>query len=199
MTKIVLRQVITSKEAILRVGRDIVIKFGLQGLNIRDVAKQCGVSVGSIYNYFPTKSDLIIATIESVWRKRYAVEGRKTLTISVYAMAILRIALCLFPQNAWLSANPPLIWGIYRNIPFAILGIIVIVLFFKSAQEHKDGSFRFMWLTIVLSFAFYVPVVLWADVNPLIGMLMIPKTCAYVWTVWIGFSDMKKTIAIKKD
>jgi len=49
-----------------------------------------------------------------------------------------------------------------------------------------------MWLTIVLSFAFYIPVVLWADVSPMIGMLMIPKTCAYVWTVWIGYSDMRK-------
>ena len=33
--------------------------------------------------------------------------------------------------------------------------------------------------------------VLWADVNPLIGMLMIPKTCAYVWTVLIGYNAMK--------
>ena len=48
-----------------------------------------------------------------------------------------------------------------------------------------------MWLTIVLSFGFYIPVVLWADVNPLIGMLMIPKTCAYVWTVLIGYNAMK--------
>lgn len=62
-----MNKVITSKEAILCVGRDIVMKSGLQGLNIRDIAKQCEVSVGSIYNYFPTKSDLIIATIESVW------------------------------------------------------------------------------------------------------------------------------------
>ena len=38
---------------------------------------------------------------------------------------------------------------------------------------------------------FYIPVVLWADVNPLIGMLMIPKTCAYVWTVLIGYNAMK--------
>ena len=30
-----------------------------------------------------------------------------------------------------------------------------------------------------------------ADVNPLIGMLMIPKTCAYVWTVLIGYNAMK--------
>ena len=43
-----------------------------------------------------------------------------------------------------------------------------------------------------LSFGFYIPVVLWAEVHPLIGMLMIPKTCAYVWTVLIGFQDMKK-------
>ena len=129
-----------------------------------------------------------------VWRKRYAIKGKTALTFSIYAMAILRIILCLFPQNAWISSNPPLAWGIYRNIPFAIMGIIIIILFFKSAKEHNDMSFRFMWLTIVLSFAFYIPVVLWADINPLIGMLMIPKTCAYVWTVWIGFSDMKKNV-----
>ena len=98
----------------------------------------------------------------------------------------------LFPQNAWTSIDAPLSWGIYRNIPFAIMGILIIVLFFNSARERKDGAFKFMWLTIVLSFAFYIPVVLWADAIPLIGMLMIPKTCAYVWTVWIGYSDMKK-------
>lgn len=129
-----------------------------------------------------------------VWRKRYNISGKQGLTISMYLFSAIRIALCLFPQNAWTSANAPISWGIYRNIPFAIMGLIVIALFYKSAKENKDKSFRFMWLTIVLSFAFYIPVVLWADVNPLIGMLMIPKTCAYVWTIWIGFSDMKRVI-----
>ena len=61
--------------------------------------------------------------------------------------------------------------------------------------ENNDRSFRWMWLTIVLSFAFYIPVVLWADVIPIIGMLLIPKTCAYVWTVLIGYKAMKKEIA----
>lgn len=59
-----------------------------------------------------------------------------------------------------------LIWGICRNIPFALLGILVIVLFYRSAKEHEDRAFRWMWLTIVLSFGFYIPVVLWADVTP---------------------------------
>ena len=68
-------------------------------------------------------------------------------------------------------------------------------LFYKSAKENNDSAFRWMWLTIVLSFAFYIPVVLWADVIPMIGMLMIPKTCAYVWTVLIGYKAMEKEIA----
>lgn len=84
-----MNKVITSKEAILCAGKEIVVKFGLQGLNIRDVAKQCGVSVGSIYNYFPTKSDLIIATIESVWReimKDLTFSGNDDFLGSVYSL-----------------------------------------------------------------------------------------------------------------
>lgn len=129
-----------------------------------------------------------------IWKKRYNISGKQGITIAVYLLAAMRIILCLFPQNAWTSANAPLSWGIYRNIPFALIGLLIIVLFYKSAKEHNDKSFRFMWFTIVLSFTFYIPVVLWADVNPLIGMLMIPKTCAYVWTVWIGYSDMKRSM-----
>ena len=49
-----------------------------------------------------------------------------------------------------------------------------------------------MWLTILISFGFYLPVVLFADAVPMIGMLMILKTCAYVWTVLIGFNALKK-------
>ncbi len=129
-----------------------------------------------------------------VWRVRYQVEGRKGLTVAVYVLSALRIGLCLMPQNQWLSAQAPLSWGIYRNIPFALLGLLIIVLFYQSAKEKQDKTFRFMWLTIVLSFGFYIPVVLWADVIPMIGMLMIPKTCAYVWTVLIGYQAMKKEL-----
>ena len=127
-----------------------------------------------------------------VWRTRYQVSSRKELSIAVWALALARIALCLMPQNAWTSATPPLSWGIYRNIPFAILGALVVVLFFQSAREKQDTPFRHLWLTVVLSFACYIPVVLFADALPAVGMLMIPKTCAYVWTVLIGYNAMKK-------
>ena len=75
------------------------------------------------------------------------------------------------------------------------MGFLIIVLFYRSAKKTRDRPFRFMWLTIVLSFAFYLPVVLFADRFPSIGALMIPKTCAYVWTVLIGYTDMKKSLA----
>lgn len=130
-----------------------------------------------------------------VWRERYKIESKSGLTTLVYVLAALRIILCLFPQNNWLTDSSPLNWAIYRNIPFTVLGLVIIYIFFKSAKENDDKPFKFMWLTIVLSFAFYIPVVLFADIYPMIGMLMIPKTCAYVWTVLIGFFAMKKEIA----
>ena len=127
-----------------------------------------------------------------VWRSRYQIRGRSGLTVAVWVLAAVRVALCLMPQNAWTSADAPLSWGIYRNIPFAILGALIVVLFYRSARARQDAPFRHLWLTVVLSFACYIPVVLFADAVPAVGMLMIPKTCAYVWTVLIGYSAMRK-------
>lgn len=97
------------------------------------------------------------------------------------------------PGNDWLSASAPLSWGIYRNIPFAVLGLLMIVLFYRKAKKTADSGFGFMWLAITLSFGFYIPVVLWADTIPAVGALMIPKTCAYVWIVVMGYREMKQT------
>lgn len=129
-----------------------------------------------------------------IWRIRYRVQDRNALTVCICLLAAARIILCLFPQNGWTSADAPLAWGIYRNIPFVLLGLLIIVLYFKKASETNDRSFRFMWLAIVLSFGFYILVVLFADAVPILGMLMIPKTCAYVWAVLMGYYDMKREL-----
>ncbi len=72
------------------------------------------------------------------------------------------------------------------------MGVIIIVIFASEAKKHSDKAFRFMWLAIVLSFGFYVPVVLWSEAVPAVGILMIPKTLAYVWVVLMGFLEMKQ-------
>ena len=129
-----------------------------------------------------------------VWRIRYHVQDRTGLNACIYLLAASRVVLCLFPQNEWTSADAPLSWGIYRNIPFVLLGVLIIVLFYKKTHETNDRAFRFMWLAIVLSFGFYILVVLFADAVPMIGMFMIPKTCAYVWAVLTGYYDMKRNL-----
>lgn len=134
-----------------------------------------------------------------VYRIRYNIKGEKYIHISLYLLSALRIVLCILPQNEWTSAEPPLYMGIVRNIPFLIIGIIIIVLFFIQARKNNDKSFKFMYLMIVLSFGFYIPVVLVSHLYPMVGLLMIPKTCAYVWTVVIGLVDMIKTMKAEKN
>lgn len=61
--------VVTSREDILKTSRELIRRQGWSAINIRSVAAACGVSVGSIYNYFDSKAALISATVESVWRE----------------------------------------------------------------------------------------------------------------------------------
>lgn len=57
----------TSKEEILAVCRDLIHRQGGTALNVREVAAACGISVGTVYNYFGSKADLVGAAVESVW------------------------------------------------------------------------------------------------------------------------------------
>jgi len=98
---------------------------------------------------------------------------------TVYALAAVRMLLCLLPHNKWRERYPPLRWAIARNIPFFLQGAAAAGLFF--AHKNAVPGLGLMWLAIALSFAFYLPVVVWANKNPRIGMLMLPKTCAYIW------------------
>lgn len=130
-----------------------------------------------------------------IWRDRYQVRGRKGLTAAMWVLAALRVALCLLPQNEWLTYRQPLFYGILRNLPFAVMGVLIIVIFAQEAKKAGDRVFRFMPLAVGLSFGFYLPVVLFSGAAPMVGMLMIPKTLAYVWVVlmcWQLYRPSKK-------
>ena len=58
---------VTSREEILTVCRQLVAASGLAAVNMRKVAQQCQVALGSLYYYFPSKDELLLATVESVW------------------------------------------------------------------------------------------------------------------------------------
>lgn len=58
---------VTSREAILTQCRRLVMNDGPAAINMRSVAAACGIALGSLYNYFPSKTALLTATVESVW------------------------------------------------------------------------------------------------------------------------------------
>ncbi|MHC1749790.1 MAG: hypothetical protein AB9856_16080 [Cellulosilyticaceae bacterium] len=130
-----------------------------------------------------------------IWKNRFAIQANRKLDYTIYALAAIRIILCFFPQNDWFNYNASVSWGIYRNIPFAIMGIIMIYIIYKEARKHNDRDYMHMALAVFLSFALYIPVVIWGTTIRPLGMLMIPKTLAYVWVVLIGYKHYK---ALKK-
>ena len=100
-------------------------------------------------------------------------------TIALYALAVVRVVLCLMPQNRWTDERPPVSWGIIRNVPFAAMGVIVAARFLMTGASIPSMSLA--GVAIIISFGCYLPVVLWAEKHPPVGALMLPKTCAYVW------------------
>ena len=107
--------------------------------------------------------------------------------IVIYGLAVLRIVACALPYNKWTDEEGSFHWGIIRNIPFTALGMMVMVIYMKGAIV-TEGHLSFMWLVIFLSFLFYLPVVILSKRYPKIGMLMLPKSCAYVAIVLMGFT-----------
>ena len=80
---------------------------GLAGLGIRSVAEACGVSVGTIYNYFPTKDDLLVEVIGTFWQRAFhedlclIVEGERFDAFVSRVYAAMSSALAAF-RSDWL-------------------------------------------------------------------------------------------------
>ena len=113
-----------------------------------------------------------------IWLGYYREKEQRGLTLCVWALALVRIVLCLFPQNGWLSNSSDMTWGILRNVPFVLLGAAICWLYWQ--KRGADRIFRLVWLYILLSFLFYIPVAVGAGIVPMLGMLMLPKTICYV-------------------
>lgn len=62
-----MRQKVTSKEQISDAAMEIAIREGVDHVSIRKLAAECGIAVGSMYNYYPDKETLIAAVAEQFW------------------------------------------------------------------------------------------------------------------------------------
>ena len=103
----------------------------------------------------------------------------------IWISALIRIGICFLPQNNWCSeeGNPKL--SVLRNAVFAVTGIGVILLYAISGNTYGYHMTR-MVAAIHISFGCYLPVTLLSKKRPREGLLMIPKTCAYIWVIVMG-------------
>jgi len=55
------------KEDIMAVTRQMIKESGYSELNIRNIAARCGVAVGTVYNYFSSKDEIITEILLTEW------------------------------------------------------------------------------------------------------------------------------------
>ncbi|WP_209019091.1 DUF2871 domain-containing protein [Peptoniphilus raoultii] len=125
--------------------------------------------------------------------KKISGDNNRNKTIAIYFLAAIRIICVLLPQNLW-SSSGNYLFSIIRNIPFAIMGLVLIIWTFKF---RKKEGLENVSLLITASFICYLPVVALSRFFPLFGLLMIPKTVAYVLLVLRGFQYFIKDFEVE--
>ncbi len=104
----------------------------------------------------------------------------------LFAIAAVRLLLMTHPSNGWNSLEVQQTWSIYRNVPLMLMQLGVAYLILRDAIDQNDKTFKWIGALILMSFACYAPVIFLHKQVPLIGMLMIPKTIAYIIIAFFG-------------
>jgi hypothetical protein len=151
------------------------IQVGLVGIG----ALATGVTVTIFY-----------ALMLAIWRTRFDKQFG-WFGYLLLAAAVVRLLLMLSLANEWNNTVPPQPWSIYRNLPLMLQGLGVAYLILRDALASKDRVFTWVGVMILASYAFYIPVIFFVQQFPLIGMLMIPKTVAYVAIAFLAYLNLK--------
>lgn len=121
-----------------------------------------------------------------IWQNTfYEMSIPVALEIIIWVSAVVRMAICFLPQNNWCSDEGNMTLSIIRNAVFAVTGIGIIILYAISGNTYDYHMTR-MVAAIIISFGCYLPVTLLSKKYPKVGLLMIPKTCAYIWVIVMG-------------
>lgn len=132
---------------------------------------------------------ILYALFLVIWQARYN-RPYGWFGYSLLAAAVVRLALLVPAANQWTSANPDLTWVLYRNLPLLYQGLGVAILFLVDAARNRDKAFRWISYMIFTSYAFYMIAVFFSQQIPLLGMLMMPKTVAYVVMAFIAYFSL---------
>jgi hypothetical protein len=125
----------------------------------------------------------------AIWRSRFNRQYGPFEHL-LLASALVRLLLLALPVNQWDSPVPPQPWSTIRNLPLLVQGLGVAYLILRDARANKDRTFWWIGMMILISYACYAAVVLFVQQVPLIGMLMIPKTVAYMAICLLAYNEL---------
>ena len=132
---------------------------------------------------------LFYVLVLEMWRARFGKPYGWFGTLLLLA-AVVRLVLMVPAANQWNSVVPPQPWSTVRNLPLMLLGLGAAYLILRDARVAGDRTFTWIGAMIVLSYLCYVPVIFFVQQAPVLGMLMIPKTLAYVAIAVIIYRSM---------
>ncbi|MEI6126377.1 MAG: hypothetical protein WCQ99_07470 [Pseudomonadota bacterium] len=104
----------------------------------------------------------------------------------LFLIAVIRLLLMTHPANCWNSLEIHEPWSIYRNLPLMLMQLGAAYLILRDGILQKDRTFIWIGILILVSFACYAPVIFLQKQIKFIGMLMIPKTIAYLVIAFLG-------------
>lgn len=59
------------QEKIFESAKELFYKDGYEGVDMKAIAKKCGIAVGTLYNYYPNKDALYIEVFEKSWQSTF--------------------------------------------------------------------------------------------------------------------------------
>ena len=127
-----------------------------------------------------------------MWHRRFT-KKRGGWYWFLFSMGVVRLITMTLPGNQWGNVYPPQTFSIIRNIFLVVLGVGVAVNLLIYGKRENVTCFRPMSYAIFVSFAFYIPVILFIRDVPMLGMLMIPKTVAYLVIAFLGLKHLFPT------
>ena len=142
-------------------GNPLFILYGVLTLTL------CG---GDAFHLVPRIRRAVYGTNDKIKRQLGIGLQVSSITMTVFYIILLFIWKLTFPTltaPAWIEA---MIW----------------ILLYAISGNMYDLHMNRMVAAIIISFGCYIPVTLWSKKKPMVGLLMIPKTCAYMWVIVMG-------------
>ena len=67
-----------NERIIIETGKEIIKTDGIKAINMRTIASKANISLGSIYNYYKNKDELLLSLVKSIWLEILDEKGIET-------------------------------------------------------------------------------------------------------------------------